>query len=60
MSEYRTTRSKAKNFLDLCYTLELAIEVSLQPLRRFDLDVAIMFSDILMIPDALGQQVCFE
>ena len=60
LPEYRHTRSQAKNFLDLCYTPELAIEVSLQPLRRFDLDAAIMFSDILVIPDALGQKVRFE
>lgn len=60
LPEYRETRSRAKNFLDLCYTPELAIEVSLQPLRRFDLDAAIMFSDILVIPDALGQAVRFE
>jgi len=60
LPEYRATRTEARNFLDLCYTPELAIEVSLQPLRRFDLDAAIMFSDILVIPDALGQQVRFE
>ncbi|MBS3850364.1 uroporphyrinogen decarboxylase [Devosia sp. BSSL-BM10] len=59
LPEYRATRAQSKGFLDLCYTPELAIEVSLQPLRRFDLDAAIMFSDILVIPDALGQSVRF-
>lgn len=60
LPEYRETRGKARDFLDLCYTPDLAFEVSLQPLRRFPLDAAILFSDILVIPDALDQSVRFE
>ena len=60
LPEYRETRKQAANFLDLCYTPELAIEVTLQPIRRFGFDAAILFSDILVIPDALGQQVQFK
>lgn len=60
LPEYREIRSGAGTFLDLCYNPELAAEVTLQPIRRYPLDAAIIFSDILVIPDALGQQVTFQ
>ncbi len=60
LPEYRKIRGKAGSFLDLCYSPELAEEVTLQPLRRFDLDAAILFADILLIPHALGQSVSFR
>lgn len=59
LPEYRATRSQVKTFLDLCYTPDLAVEVTLQPIRRYGFDAAILFSDILVIPDALGQPVRF-
>jgi len=59
LPEYRALRERAAGFLDFCYTPELAVEATLQPLRRFGMDAAILFSDILVIPDALGQEVDF-
>jgi uroporphyrinogen decarboxylase len=59
LPEYRATRAKAGSFLDLCKTPELACEVTLQPLTRFGLDAAILFSDILTIPDAMGLGLTF-
>lgn len=59
LPEYREIRATAKSFLDFCYTPDLAIEATLQPIRRFGFDAAIIFSDILVIPDALGQGVRF-
>lgn len=59
LPEYRATRAKAGSFLDLCFTPQLAAEVTLQPIRRYELDAAIVFSDILVIPYALGQRVEF-
>ena len=60
LPEYRELRAKAGSFLDLCFTPEFAAEVTLQPIRRFDFDAAIIFSDILVIPHALGRAVRFE
>ena len=60
LPEYRELRADAGSFLDLCFTPEKAVEVTLQPIRRYGLDGAILFSDILVIPYALGQALWFE
>jgi uroporphyrinogen decarboxylase len=60
LPEYRETRTRAKDFMTLCQTPELACEVTLQPLARFPLDAAILFSDILTIPDAMGLGLYFS
>jgi uroporphyrinogen decarboxylase len=60
LPEYRELRAKAGGFLDLCFTPEYAAEVTLQPIRRFGFDAAIIFSDILVVPYALGRSVRFE
>src|SRR5206468_1228131 len=59
LPEYRETRAKAKDFVRFCLSPDLAAEATLQPMRRFPLDAAIVFADILLIPLALGQKVWF-
>lgn len=59
LAEYREVRSRAKNFIDFCFSPDLASEVTLQPIRRFGFDAAIMFADILLVPIALGRKVWF-
>ena len=60
LPEYRETRRQAGSFLDLCYNPDLAVEVTLQPIRRFGFDASILFSDILVVPHALGRDLRFE
>ncbi len=60
LPEYRETRKRAGSFLDLCYTPDFAVEVTLQPIRRFGFDASILFSDILVVPHALGRDLRFE
>ena len=60
LPEYRAVRATTRSFLEVCYTPDKAVEVTLQPIRRFGFDAAIIFSDILVVPDALGQKVWFE
>lgn len=59
LPEYRALRAQSRSFLDFCYTPALAVEATLQPIKRFGFDAAILFSDILVVPDALGQKVEF-
>lgn len=60
LPEYREARQKAGSFLDLCYNPDMAVEVTLQPIRRFGFDASILFSDILVVPHALGRDLRFE
>ena len=60
LPEYRATRTQAGDFLSLCYNPDLAAEVTLQPIRRFGFDAAILFADILLLPQALGAELWFE
>ena len=60
LPEFRDIRSKNKNFIKLCLDSRLSSEITLQPIKRFNLDSAIIFSDILLVPYALGQKITFE
>src|SRR6056297_1076487 len=59
LPEYRATRAQAGDFLSLCYNPDLAAEVTLQPIRRYGFDAAILFADILLVPQALGADLWF-
>ena len=59
LPEFREIREQNKDFIQLCLNSELSAEITLQPIKRFDIDSAIIFSDILMVPYALGQEVKF-
>jgi len=60
LPEFKKIRSKNPDFINLCLNSELSSQITIQPITRFDLDAAIVFSDILMVPFALGQNVKFE
>ena len=60
LPEYREIRKKAGGFLELCYNPDLSTEVTLQPIRRYNFDAAILFADILLVPQALGMNLWFE
>src|SRR5215469_4032821 len=60
LPEYRELRARANDFVELCLTPALAAELTLQPVRRYGMDAAILFSDILMLPYALGQKLSFR
>src|SRR5262245_66408727 len=60
LPEYRQVRAKARDFVELCLTPALAAELTLQPIRRYGMDGAILFSDILMVPYSLGQSLAFR
>jgi len=60
LPEYRSLRDKTRNFLEFCYSSDLAVEATLQPVRRYHPDAAILFADILLIPDALGQPLEYQ
>ena len=60
LPEYREIRAKSKNFLNMCLTPDLATEITIQPIRRFDMDAAILFADILLVPMAMGSSLEFR